>query len=86
VAWDLRRLKKSLAEVERVIVGNRYWKKPKEARKVYLLWVKLPLLTANLYSERAFYIPLLNTIAMSKHTDIDLLVNAAGRYFRSKPF
>jgi|TARA_R110000744_G_scaffold11460_3_gene34722 NAD(P)-dependent dehydrogenase (short-subunit alcohol dehydrogenase family) len=65
-----------------VIVGNRI-EKAEEARKELSALGQVTVLTANLTSEKGLA-SLLNTID-EQHTDIDLLVNAAGVFF-PKPF
>jgi NAD(P)-dependent dehydrogenase (short-subunit alcohol dehydrogenase family) len=65
-----------------VIVGNRI-EKAEEARKELSALGQVTVLTANLTSEEGLA-SLLNTID-AQHTDIDLLVNAAGVFF-PKPF
>ena len=65
-----------------VIVGNRI-EKAEEARKELSALGQVTVLTANLTSEKGLA-SLLNTID-EQHTDIDLLVNAAGGFF-PKPF
>ncbi|GAA0229731.1 SDR family NAD(P)-dependent oxidoreductase [Marinomonas primoryensis] len=65
-----------------VIVGNRI-EKAEEARKELSAFGQVTVLTANLTSE-AGLASLLNAID-EQHTDIDLLVNAAGVFF-PKPF
>ncbi|WP_339722433.1 SDR family oxidoreductase [Marinomonas primoryensis] len=65
-----------------IIVGNRI-EKAEEARKELSALGQVTVLTANLTSEKGLA-SLLNTID-EQHTDIDLLVNAAGVFF-PKPF